>query len=261
MLPTNCIVAFASLTSLVAIVGLMKVRLAGPPDPWIAPFREADSGIVEILGAKSTRILPSGKAAVAHLVQLTGDHLELMVETNVLHSPGVVSLQVADLARGRRVAIVVSVDCSLCDVLVGPNSQCFLASAVVDHSGKMIYEILSDHAGLEYVRQEARKLNVPLEVVGTWPLKVALSMTPRQQRIIDLAVEMGFYDFPRRITQEKLSRLLGISPSGLNEILRRAEKKIIAQYGHSQLNGPSANGSAELALYGNAARTVEESPR
>ncbi len=52
-------------------------------------------------------------------------------------------------------------------------------------------------------------------------------LTLREERSIRLAQELGYFQFPRKTSLRKLSALLGISPSTLDEILRRAEHKII----------------------------------
>lgn len=55
-------------------------------------------------------------------------------------------------------------------------------------------------------------------------------ITPRQEAAIRIAYDLGYFDIPRKINLKKLSKILGMSPSTLNELLRRAEKKIIDHY-------------------------------
>jgi predicted DNA binding protein len=38
---------------------------------------------------------------------------------------------------------------------------------------------------------------------------------------------MGFFDYPRKINMEELSRKLGISPSTLSEMIRRGIRKLL----------------------------------
>jgi predicted DNA binding protein len=55
-------------------------------------------------------------------------------------------------------------------------------------------------------------------------------LTSKQEKIIKIAFEKGYYDYPKGITLRELSKILNISFSILNEILRRGQKKIIKEY-------------------------------
>ncbi len=55
-------------------------------------------------------------------------------------------------------------------------------------------------------------------------------LTPREQEVLYYAYSRGYYDQPRSISLDKLSKELGLSKSTLNEILRSAESKIITAY-------------------------------
>ncbi|MDG6907756.1 MAG: helix-turn-helix domain-containing protein, partial [Nitrososphaerota archaeon] len=55
-------------------------------------------------------------------------------------------------------------------------------------------------------------------------------LTSRQEQIVKMALEMGYFEFPKKIRLEELSQRLGISAGTLSEILRRAEKHILTMY-------------------------------
>ncbi len=55
-------------------------------------------------------------------------------------------------------------------------------------------------------------------------------ITARQEQILKVALEAGFFDYPRRIGLKELAKKLNMSPSSLSEIIRRAEKNIIVEY-------------------------------
>ncbi len=54
-------------------------------------------------------------------------------------------------------------------------------------------------------------------------------LTNRQEEIIRAAFEKGYYDYPKKITIEKLAKMFDIAPSTLGEIIQRGEKKIILE--------------------------------
>jgi len=55
-------------------------------------------------------------------------------------------------------------------------------------------------------------------------------MTPRQDRVLRSALELGYYDYPKKISTGGLAEVLKIKSSTVSEILRRAEKYAISSY-------------------------------
>ena len=52
-------------------------------------------------------------------------------------------------------------------------------------------------------------------------------LSPRQKEVIELALEAGYFDWPREVDAETLADRLGIAHATLLEHLRKAEKKIL----------------------------------
>jgi predicted DNA binding protein len=55
-------------------------------------------------------------------------------------------------------------------------------------------------------------------------------LTKRQEEVLLLAYELGYFDQPRRIDLHSLASMLKLSPPTLSELLRRAQKKVITEY-------------------------------
>lgn len=53
-------------------------------------------------------------------------------------------------------------------------------------------------------------------------------LTPRQRQMLLTAYALGYYDVPRRISSDELSRHLGVDKSTIVEHLRKSERKLIA---------------------------------
>jgi len=79
-------------------------------------------------------------------------------------------------------------------------------------------ELLRDLLGLN-----ARVLRVS-KVVGEEPLTV------RQEQVLVAALESGYFDYPRKVRLSELAKRLNISPSTLDEVLRRAERNVLLKY-------------------------------
>jgi len=54
-------------------------------------------------------------------------------------------------------------------------------------------------------------------------------LTDNQKKILDSARKLGYYDYPRRITSEELSKKIGLNKDIALENLRKAEKRIFSR--------------------------------
>ncbi|MBI4362611.1 MAG: helix-turn-helix domain-containing protein [Euryarchaeota archaeon] len=70
-------------------------------------------------------------------------------------------------------------------------------------------------------------------------------LTSRQERAILHALRRGYYDVPRRCDLEDLSRSLGLSRSGLSELLRRGERRLIEAHAGPRPSPPPGAAPAE----------------
>lgn len=92
-----------------------------------------------------------------------------------------------------------------------------LSWTLVIEEGERLKELLDNlrSRGLEYRVERVSRLS------GSW------SLTPRQEEIARAALELGFYETPKRIGLAELARLFGVSPRAVSETLRRAEGKAL----------------------------------
>ncbi|QGX95636.1 helix-turn-helix domain-containing protein [Haloplanus rallus] len=143
--------------------------------------------------------------------------------------------QFAD-AEGYRFELVdVSEDCSLRLVSWDPEVDPFFG-LLAEHGGSIrrgtgtpeawTFEAeFPSHDDFSTFRSGAEDLDTPVEIervynptagTGAW-----YGLTPRQRRTLELAVERGYYDIPRRCTTLELADDLGISDQAVTERLRR----------------------------------------
>jgi len=84
----------------------------------------------------------------------------------------------------------------------------------------VLKDLISDlrEAGCEVILKKKRRRN-----------DVRL-LSHRQEQIIEKALEMGYFDYPRGISGRELARSLNISQSTLYEVLQNAERKLVESY-------------------------------
>lgn len=81
-------------------------------------------------------------------------------------------------------------------------------------------------AGARFIR-ELQDRNVDVEVLSTKEYHPQANLTPRQRELMDIAIDQGYYEVPRRVTLTKLAERVHISKSTLSEALARAEKHVL----------------------------------
>lgn len=97
---------------------------------------------------------------------------------------------------------------------------------------KMIISFTGENKGIKKLLNIFKKLNILNEISFQKAVftenNILSCLTERQKEIVTVAKKNGYYEFPRRITAEKLSRKLGISKATTIEHLRKAENRIIS---------------------------------
>ena len=79
----------------------------------------------------------------------------------------------------------------------------------------------STHVGQVVSRLAEEGIRARIE--GISPLGENVKLTERERGIIRVAIEKGYFDFPRKITLEGLSQLLGLETTALSKILHSVE--------------------------------------
>jgi predicted DNA binding protein len=165
-----------------------------------------------------------------NLVEITMDpdqveHARHDMETN----PTVESMDLDTVMSGTLKGIVTTNVCLGCCRMVG--SETFLVGVRMDEDGCIVQRIISKDR--ETVRQAMSKLealghDVSLEKLTT--LEPDMYMTGYQEDVLMIAYERGYFDSPRRTDLKGLSQLFGVSIATMSEILRKAQRKVMAEH-------------------------------
>ena len=82
----------------------------------------------------------------------------------------------------------------------------------------------------EVIIEALEKEGVSFEVKEQRNLEDSDLLTSRQEQILSIAFEMGYFDFPKKAGLKELADQTGIKTSTLGEIMRRGQKKILGEY-------------------------------
>ncbi len=120
--------------------------------------------------------------------------------------------------------------CDVCKTILSQNA--FLISGRHIEGYTILYNFVAPNFGA------FKSIVSTLEASGLEPkiLEVAKFkpkgkiLTEKQERTLWLALKMGFFEFPRKITMLQLARRLGVGLSTLSEITRRGIRRLLEDH-------------------------------
>jgi predicted DNA binding protein len=202
---------------------MIEVRLEiQNPANWVGSL--AESARVKIVDVKER------KGVVEDFVELSSESLSPEeILSHLRATTGVLSADMTKVDRNRVFGMVSTHSCPICSTFAGLN--CFLISADSRDGGKMEWRLLiGGDTDLKELcgRLDANRVKYNILEVSHRVQKK--EMTARQEDILRTALDLGYFEFPKRIHLEELADKLGITPATLSEILRRAEKKVLSSH-------------------------------
>jgi predicted DNA binding protein len=141
--------------------------------------------------------------------------------------------EIIRVKEGKAFGLVICSNCIVAHTM--RDLACTITSQRVNRDGSVELQLLA--SGREIFRQLVDRLRSKGIKVDVLRLTSSIDdvngekITARQAQIIRKALELGYYDYPRKIRQKKLADVCGISSSTLSELLRRAERNIIVDSG------------------------------
>lgn len=197
------------------------------PD-WIGDLSKKYDAWVRVLGC-----IPFAKGGVKDLMEITApeDKLKEVME-EVRRDPHFREVDITPTKRDRALVSISTDQCSVCSTLAG--SECFLVSASAAKD-KINWTLLtSGKRPLRDLIQKMREKGFEVEILKMVDVESKEALTSRQEEIIRIALDKGYFDYPKRISIRELARIFGVSISTLSEILRAGQKKILSSYFHGE---------------------------
>ncbi len=195
------------------------------PDNWIRSTAKGGKAHVKIMGVK----VPS-EGVTQDYVELSSEKLtpeELVKHLREMN--GVMASNLSKVDRHRVVGTVTTHNCPVCSTFAGLN--CFLVSASTAADDKMEWKLLiSEDGDLKSLCERLDSKHVRYEIIDVSHRLQKREITSRQEEIVRVALDLGYFEFPKRIRLEELAEKLGLSAGTLSEILRRGEKHILSKY-------------------------------
>ena len=139
--------------------------------------------------------------------------------------------------RGKILATLLVDNCHACRELA--HSECFLTDATATGRGGLEWRLLAPRrSSIESLVATLQKRGIPVELVSIKSVKGSGILTDRQARVVSLAYELGYFEFPKRINLTDLAKKVGVSKAALSETLRTGEEKILHAYFQGLMKRP-----------------------
>jgi len=171
------------------------------------------------------------QSIVTHFVDILSEKTSATLIVRELGKiPDVTGTDLAVIGANRVVGTVTSNDCAVCSVIMESNLGYFIGPAVTDGDCRISYKIFMSGDGIPRFLQALHLRGIDYKVSEISKLTPTRALTSKQERVLKTALELGYYEYPKRASTDDLSKALGVATSTVSEILRRAERKIISEY-------------------------------
>jgi predicted DNA binding protein len=205
---------------------MMQLRFSAGGDSWLRDVCQECPAQVKILGLKMV-----GGQEVAHFVDIsTKDESTERVKELLQASSLVRRTELTELAKNHLMGVVMADGCRVCKTLIDTDSASFISSSATQSNCLVAYKLFLNRDGVPLLLNKLSRNGVGYKVTEISSISEDSPLTEKQFRVLKSAMELGLFDYPRRITQDELAARLSISSGTLNEILRRAEKKILGGF-------------------------------
>ncbi len=155
-------------------------------------------------------------------------------------SPKVRNLQILQKSKRSCLMVVEKDSCEFYDYTLGLGRP-ILFPYVLKKGYRLFTLIVPPDVGLDDVKRNLERYGkiVDLKRISAseamdWIRNIMIAdelrsvLTPAQRRVVEVALKRGYYDWPRRIQLDELSRILGVSKATVSEHLRKSEYRVLS---------------------------------
>lgn len=141
--------------------------------------------------------------------------------------PDISELQITSSSHGRLTGLVRAAGViSRCIA----DSDCFLLRASNESDATISWRVLGAEGSFRRLLARLEGKGVDYRISDMSVVSSKRRLTERQEWILRLAFEKGYFDDPKKIHIRSLARLLEVSPPTLHESIRKTQRKILEEH-------------------------------
>ena len=195
------------------------------PRCWAASISKDFRVDIEISAFKA---LESGLLREVAAIEIRGREVPTILEALQKHT-SVDRLLLCKSAPSRLVLLVDEKNCVACGIAA--CSESVVVTTAYQGRGDSEWTVISaDASSLKSLLRMLKEQGCPAEIEAI-PLSEGKSeATARQREILSAALEMGYFDDPKRAGLHDLARKFSISRVSVRELLRKAENRVLRRF-------------------------------
>lgn len=214
-----------------------RLRLTVPTDVWIGRISQKHpTARVRILAA-----LPDGETGIS-LAEIKSPE----IPTVLAAFEAADEIAELELLQTNENQVLVQFETSE-PLLLFPvrDSGIPLELPFVIQDGEAVWEVTASQSGLSQLGEQLEAVGIGYTVdYVKQHVEPNQLLTERQRRLVQAAIDHGYYDTPRECSLTELAEILDIAKSTCSETLHRAEEKIMKQF--IQENPDTTQSNAQL---------------
>jgi predicted DNA binding protein len=196
------------------------------PNNWIGSISSKSDVTVKVL-----RCAPKNGHGGQSLVRIEGseDVTEEDITSYIRTADPESEISYSKNGSGRFLASVDMQSCQTCRIL--GDSDCLLDSATSRPDGGIQLNIIAPNgAALTHLVDDLEGIGASVVVEKITILRTARELTTEQEKVLQTAFDLGYFDIPKKIKLDDLARRLNVSKATLDVVLRRAQRKVVASH-------------------------------
>jgi predicted DNA binding protein len=200
---------------------VLRIRM---PDNWVKDIGKEFSTPIQFI-----ECIPHGKFGGRGLIKIDAcNELNDKIVEAIKNHPDVCKVEISPVKNGGLLGSIVTDKCVACRALA--SSDCFMTDALSLGDGRVEWRLITGGDGsLSELLKTLEASGCEIELKSKTSLSNKSLLTTRQEEIIRLAFEKGYYDYPKKTSMKELAKLFNISQSTLAEIIQRGERKVMEQ--------------------------------
>jgi predicted DNA binding protein len=164
------------------------------------------------------------RGSLRHLVQVDGKYSRGTAKVLVAHEKGA---RIHPVSRTSYLSVVETPVCPMYEAL--SSTSCFLIGETAK-SGYLSWDVIAESRGaIKALVGNFAEAGVSAEVLRAEKINGGRRLTERQEQILKQAYECGFFKSPKHTSVRELAAALGCSPSTFARLLKKAERKVLAE--------------------------------
>lgn len=172
---------------------------------------------------------PYGAKGMLQYLEISSkDGIETVI-SEIKSNRNILDSEFARLDKSRASGFLVTKSSPVCRWIAKYKGFCTSCPISDDQQRNRLRIVFGNKAELNQVLSGLEREGFSAKVTETEP-PLSGTLTYAQNIILGIAEQQGFFEFPRKVNLTTLAQRLHMSKSNLEEILRRAEAKIVLDY-------------------------------